>query len=110
MYNGVMGTLKVPICDDSAAVREHLVTMAPGLPATAVVGQARDGPECLDTIRQTRCDVVILDGYCVKGRKKRTIAQGTVGKTSKGRPMAKGVCPECSATVIRFLSDKESKE
>jgi Domain of unknown function (DUF5679) len=50
-----------------------------------------------------------FEGYCVKCGKKRTIKQGTVGETSKGRPMAKGVCPECGTTVTRFLSDKESK-
>ena len=56
-----MNKLKVFICDDSAAVRERLVTMASDLPETAVVGQAQDVPGCLDAIRQTRCDVVILD-------------------------------------------------
>ena len=51
-----------------------------------------------------------FEGYCVKCRTKRTIAQGKVVTTSKGRPMAKGVCPECGTTVTRFLSDKEGKE
>jgi hypothetical protein len=51
-----------------------------------------------------------FEGYCVKCRTKRTIKQGTVVKTSKGRPMAKGVCPECGTTVTRFLSEKESKK
>ena len=56
-----MNKLKVLICDDSATVRERLVTMALGLPETAVVGQAQDVPGCLDAIRQTGCDIVILD-------------------------------------------------
>ena len=51
-----------------------------------------------------------FEGYCVKCRTKRTIKQGTVVKTSKGRPMAKGVCPECGTKVNRFLSEKQSKE
>ena len=51
-----------------------------------------------------------FEGYCVKCRTKRTITQGTVVKTSKGRPMAKGVCPQCGTTVNRFLSEKESKK
>ena len=51
-----------------------------------------------------------FEGYCVKCRTKRTIKPGEVVKTSKGRPMAKGVCPECGCTVTRFLSQKESKE
>lgn len=36
-----------------------------------------------------------VEGYCVKCRTKRTITQSKVVNTSKGRPMAKGVCPEC---------------
>jgi hypothetical protein len=51
-----------------------------------------------------------FEGYCVKCRTKRTITQGTVVKTSKGRPMAKGVCPVCNTTVNRFLSEKESNK
>jgi len=51
-----------------------------------------------------------FEGYCVKCRKKRTINPATVVKTSKGRPMAKGVCPECGTPVTRFLSEQESKK
>jgi hypothetical protein len=51
-----------------------------------------------------------FEGYCVKCRTKRTIKQGVVAKTSKGRPMARGACPECHTTVTRFLSEKESKQ
>ena len=51
-----------------------------------------------------------FEGYCVKCRAKREIKPGTVVTTSKGRPMAKGVCPECGTTVTRFLSQKDSKE
>ena len=56
-----MNKLKVLICDDSATVRERLVTMTLDLPETDVVGQAQDVPGCLEAIRQTQCDVVILD-------------------------------------------------
>ena len=51
-----------------------------------------------------------FEGYCVKCRTKRTVKEGEVTTTSKGRPMAKGACPECGTTVTRFLSEKESKE
>ena len=50
-----------------------------------------------------------FEGYCVKCRKKQDIKEGTVGKTSKGRPMARGVCPECGTKVTRFLSNKDVK-
>jgi hypothetical protein len=53
---------------------------------------------------------VEFQGYCVKCREKRTIKEGTVGQTAKGRPMVKGSCPVCGTTVTRFLSDKESSK
>lgn len=56
-----MFNLKVFITDDSAIVRERLVTMVLALPETTMVGQAQDGPEAVDAIRRTRPDVVILD-------------------------------------------------
>jgi DNA-binding NarL/FixJ family response regulator len=56
-----MDKLKVFISDDSATIRERLVTMTLDLPEIAVVGQAQDAPGSLDAIRQTRPDVVILD-------------------------------------------------
>ncbi len=56
-----MDKLKVFISDDSAMVREHLVTVLLDLPETVVVGQAQDVTGSLDAIRQTRPDVVILD-------------------------------------------------
>lgn len=48
-----------------------------------------------------------FEGYCVKCRKKQAVKEGTVGETSKGRPMARGTCPECGTTVTRFLSSKD---
>jgi len=51
-----------------------------------------------------------FEGYCVKCRKKRSIKNGTVGKTSKGRSLVKGTCPVCGTTVTRFLSKKEAGE
>ncbi|MFC2029238.1 DUF5679 domain-containing protein [Chloroflexota bacterium] len=48
------------------------------------------------------------EGYCVKCRTKRTVANGEVAETKTGRPMAKGPCPVCGTTVTRFLSAKEA--
>ena len=56
-----MNKLKVFISDDSATVRERLVTMALDLPEVDVVGQAQDVPGTLDALGQVRPDVVILD-------------------------------------------------
>ena len=49
-----------------------------------------------------------FEGYCVKCRKKRKIKDGTIEKTAKGRPIAKGICPECGTKVTRFVSSKEA--
>jgi hypothetical protein len=49
-----------------------------------------------------------FEGYCVKCRKKQKIKNGTIGKTAKGKPMAKGTCPECGTKVNRFLSQKDA--
>jgi hypothetical protein len=48
-----------------------------------------------------------FEGYCVKCRERRSIKNGTVTETAKGRPMAKGICPKCGTTVTRFLSTKK---
>lgn len=50
-----------------------------------------------------------FEGYCVKCRKKQMIKDGVVEENAKGRRMAKGVCPECSAKVTRFLPSKKSE-
>ena len=49
-----------------------------------------------------------FEGYCVKCRKKQPIKDGEVTKTANGRPMARGICPECGTKVTRFLSAKEA--
>jgi len=48
-------------------------------------------------------------GYCVKCRKKQTIKDGVIVQTAKGRPMAKGTCPECGTKVNRFLPSKKAE-
>jgi len=50
-----------------------------------------------------------FEGYCVKCRKKQMIKDAIEVKTAKGRPMAKGKCPECGTTVTRFLPSKKSE-
>lgn len=56
-----MNRLKIFLSDDSATVREHLVTVVSDLPETSVVGQAQDAPGSVAAIGQTQPDVVILD-------------------------------------------------
>ena len=49
-----------------------------------------------------------FEGYCVKCRKKRTIMNGTVKESSKGRRMAQGTCPVCNTKVTRFLPNEKT--
>jgi DNA-binding NarL/FixJ family response regulator len=56
-----MDQLKVFISDDSATIREHLISTLLALPGITVVGQARDVAASLDGIRQTQPHVVVLD-------------------------------------------------
>ncbi len=49
-----------------------------------------------------------FEGYCVKCREKRTVKNGEVVTTAKGRSMAKGACPVCGTTVTRFLGNEEA--
>jgi len=47
-----------------------------------------------------------FEGYCVKCREKRTVTDGKVETTEKGRRMAKGTCPVCGTKVNRFLPNE----
>ena len=53
--------MKVFIADDSEVVCERLKTMLSDLPDTEVVGQAKDVPGSIESIRTLHPDVVILD-------------------------------------------------
>lgn len=44
-----------------------------------------------------------FEGYCVKCKAKRSIKNGTVVTSDKGRRMAKGICPVCGTKVNKFL-------
>jgi hypothetical protein len=44
-----------------------------------------------------------FEGYCVKCREKRTVMDGKVETTEKGRRIVKGICPVCGTKVNRFL-------
>jgi len=53
--------LKIFIADDSATVRERLTEMLSGLKDIEVVGQAENGAQAIDSIRELKPDAVILD-------------------------------------------------
>ena len=49
-----------------------------------------------------------FEGYCVKCKAKREIADGESGRTSNGMLIVKGRCPECGTTVCRILGKAKS--
>jgi len=44
----------------------------------------------------------MVEGYCVKCKKKVQIKDPVESKTKKGTKIAKGKCPHCSTTVCRM--------
>jgi DNA-binding NarL/FixJ family response regulator len=56
-----MNEVRVLIADDSAIVRERLVSMLSEFAGIEIVGQARDSIEAIDEIRRLKPDVVVLD-------------------------------------------------
>ncbi len=44
-----------------------------------------------------------VKGFCVKCRAHQEIANAKQVTMKNGRPAAKGTCPSCGTTVLRFL-------
>jgi hypothetical protein len=44
------------------------------------------------------------EGYCVKCKAKRTIANAKQVKMANGRPALKGTCPVCGTGMFKILS------
>lgn len=53
--------IRVFIADDSATVRDRLVSLLRDMSTVEVIGQAADAAEAIQAIQQLRPDVVILD-------------------------------------------------
>ena len=51
----------VVVCDDQIDVREALVDLLGDLKHLAVVGAAKDGPDCLEVVSRCRPDLLVLD-------------------------------------------------
>ncbi|MBN2002815.1 MAG: response regulator transcription factor [Anaerolineae bacterium] len=59
--NGHNHPLRVLIADDQRVTRQGLVALLSLLPDVEIVGEARDGQEVIQKVRQHRPDVVVLD-------------------------------------------------
>ena len=44
----------------------------------------------------------MVQGYCVKCRAKREIADAKKVKLKNGKPATKGVCPKCGTKMFRI--------
>lgn len=44
-----------------------------------------------------------MEGYCVKCKSKKEIADAKEVKMKNGRPALKGKCPDCSTGMYRIL-------
>jgi len=53
--------IRVIVADDSAPVRNRLITLLSGIDNVEIVGQAQDGAEAIASARESKPDVVILD-------------------------------------------------
>ncbi len=47
-----------------------------------------------------------MEGYCVKCKAKREIADAQEVKMKNGRPAMKGKCPECGTGMYRIMGKK----
>ena len=61
MNGGVEDRISVVLVDDHAVVRTGLAQLLSGAPDIDVVGQAADGAEAIEVVRETRPDVVVMD-------------------------------------------------
>lgn len=48
-----------------------------------------------------------MEAYCVKCKAKREMKDGQETTMKNGRPMMKGICPECGTTICKILPSKK---
>lgn len=47
-----------------------------------------------------------VDAYCVKCKANRKMVEAQIVTTKNGKPAAKGKCPVCGTTMMKFLPSK----
>ncbi len=47
-----------------------------------------------------------VDAYCVKCKASRKMVEAQLVTTKNGKPAAKGKCPVCGTTMMKFLPSK----
>jgi DNA-binding NarL/FixJ family response regulator len=107
-------TLKVLVVDDSAIVRERLISMLSELADVEVVGQAQDAHEAIEAISKLKPDVVILDIRMRRGSgievletiKKDTPSTTVIMLTNYPYPQYRKKCMDAGAN---FFFDKSTE-
>ena len=51
----------------------------------------------------------MVEGYCVKCKKKNKMKAPAVNQTKRGGFMAKGACPKCGTTMCRIMSKTDAE-
>lgn len=97
--------MKVLVVDDSALLRERLISMISDLPGVMAIAQAQDAPEALNSVQKLNPDVVILDIRLSDGNgievlqkmKKDNSAAVTIMFTNYPYPQYRKKCQEVGA-------------
>ena len=106
--------MKILVVDDSALLRERLISMISELPGITAINQAQDVPEALNSVQEINPDVVILDirlsdgsGIEVlKKMKKENSGTVTIMFTNYPYPQYRKKCQEAGAD---FFFDKSTE-
>jgi len=106
--------MKVLVVDDSALLRERLVSMISELPEVTTIGQAQDSSQALSTVQKLNPDVVILDIRLSEGNgieilqriKKKNAAPVTIMFTNYPYSQYRKKCEETGAD---FFFDKSTE-
>ncbi len=106
--------MKVLVVDDSALLRERLVSMISELPEIAKIGQAQNATQALNSVQKLNPDVVILDIRLSEGNgievlqqiKKENFAPLTIMFTNFPYPQYRKKCKDAGAD---FFFDKSTE-
>ncbi len=106
--------MKVVVVDDSALLRERLVSMISEVPGITTIGQAQDTSQALSAVQKLNPDVVILDIRLSEGNgieilqqiKKKNAAPVTIMFTNYPYPQYRKKCKETGAD---FFFDKSTE-
>ena len=106
--------MKVVVVDDSALLRERLVSMISELPEVTTISQAQDASQALNSVQKLNPDVVILDIRLSEGNgieilqhiKKKDSAPVTIMFTNYPYPQYRKKCEETGAD---FFFDKATE-